>query len=238
MGTFVPYEDDKLPLEGYLAAPSANRRLPGVLLVPSWLNVNESICRRADRVAELGYAAFVADLFGARVRPGPSQSPMEIVGPLLQDRVRFRRRLFAALDALRRRPECDETRIAAIGYCVGGCGVLELARAGAPLRGVVSLHGILNAPLPAQPQTIACKILVLHGDADPLATFEQLAAFREEMRCAEANWELDIYGAARHSFTGEGVLDQTRPEAGLHPQSEARSWRSTLEFLGEVLASE
>lgn len=124
-----------------------------------------------------------------------------------------------------------------VGYCLGGCGVLELARAAAPLRGVVSLHGMLTSPLPAQPRTLVSKILVLHGDADPLAPFDQVAAFRDEMRSAEANWELDIYGGARHSFTGEGVLDQTSPEAGLHPQSELRSWRATLEFFREVLKS-
>ena len=79
------------------------------------------------------------------------------------------------------------------------------------------------------------KILVLHGDADPLAPFEQLAAFRDEMRSAGANFELDVYGDARHSFTGEGTLDKTSPEAGIHPQSEMRSWRATIEFLNEVL---
>ena len=83
----------------------------------------------------------------------------------------------------------------------------------------------------------SAQILVLHGDADPIAPFDELAAFREEMHTAEANWELNIYGGARHSFTGEGVLDQKSPEAGLHPQSEARSWRATLEFLAEVLSS-
>jgi dienelactone hydrolase len=82
---------------------------------------------------------------------------------------------------------------------------------------------------------IETKILVLHGDADPLAPFDQLAAFRDEMRSAQANWEIDIYGDARHSFTGEGVLDQNSPEAGLHPQPELRSWRATVEFLTEVL---
>jgi len=233
--TRVPYDDEQQSLEGYLAAPDSARNLPGVLLVPSWLNVDESICSRADRLADLGYAALVVDLFGAGVRPGPQQNPMDVVGPFLNDRLRFRRRLCAGLQALKGRPECNPDRIAAIGYCIGGCGVLELARAGVPLRGVVSLHGLLSAPIPAQSNAMASKILVLHGDADPLATFDQLAAFRDEMRSAGANWELDIYGDARHSFTGEGVLDQTRPEARLHPQSESRSWRATLEFLAEVL---
>ena len=132
---------------------------------------------------------------------------MNVVGPFLNDRLRFRARIGAGLQAFQQRPECDRARIAAVGYCIGGCGVLELARAGAPLRGVVSLHGLLAGPLPAQRNTILPKILVLHGDADPLAPFEQLAAFRDEMRSAGANWELDIYGDARHSFTGEGILD-------------------------------
>ena len=231
----VSYTDDNQSLEGYFAAPDAEHALQGVLIVPSWLNVNESICRRADRLSELGYAAFVIDLFGAGIRPTPPQSPMDVVGPFLNDRLRFRQRLCAGLRAFQTRRECNPERIAAIGYCIGGCGVLELARAGAPLLGVVSLHGLLNSPMPAQQNTIQAKILVLHGDADPLVPFEQLAAFRDEMRTAGANWELDIYGGARHSFTGEGVLDQASPEAGLHPQSDLRSWRTALGFLTEVL---
>lgn len=234
IGTRVSYLDEQQPLEGYLAAPVSGRNLPGVLVVPSWLNVNESICRRADRLAELGYAAFVADLFGAGVRPRPPQPPMTVVGPFLDDRLRFRRRLSAGLKAFRQRPECTADRIAAIGYCIGGCGVLELARAAAPLRGAVSLHGILTTPIPAQPKTVVCKILVLHGDADPVVSLESVIAFREEMRLAQANWQINIYGEAKHSFTGEGVSGDRTPEAGLHLQTEARSWQTTLEFLREV----
>lgn len=234
MGVRVSYEDGAQRLEGYLAAPASAHDCPGVLIVPSWLNVNNSICNRADRLAEAGYAAFVVDLFGAGVQPRPPQPPMEVVGPFLKDRIRFRKRLFAGVADFRRRPECNPDRIAAIGYCIGGCGVLELARAGAPVRGVVSLHGILSAPVPAE-GVINSKILVLHGDADRVAPFDQLASFLDEMRSAKANWEINIYGNAPHSFTGEGALDQNRPEAGLHPQSELRSWRATLEFLAEVL---
>jgi dienelactone hydrolase len=208
---------------------------PGVLLVPTWLNVCEPICKPADRLAELGYAVFVTDLFGVGIRPKPPQLPEEVVAPFLRDRLRFRQRLFASLKALQRLPQCDAHRIAAIGYCLGGCGVLELARAGAPIRGVVSLHGILNTSLPAQPNSVAAKILVLHGDADPLAPFDEMVVFREEMRAAQANWQIDIYGGAQHSFSGEGILEKGGSEAALHPQSELRWWRATLEFLQEVL---
>jgi dienelactone hydrolase len=235
MGTRVSYLDEQQALEGYLAAPDSARDLPGILVVPSWLNVNESICKRADRLAELGYAAFVADLFGAGVRPSPPQSPMTVVGPFLDDRLRFRRRLSAGLKAFQERPECNADRIAAIGYCIGGCGVLELARAGAPLRGVVSLHGILSAPLPAKPHAVGAKVLVLHGDADPVAPAESLVDFQNEMRLAKANWQINIYSDAKHSFTGEGVGGVRTPEAEPHPQTEARSWQTTVEFLREVL---
>jgi len=234
MGRRVSYLDEEQPLEGYLAAPDSARDLPGVLVVPSWLNVNDSICRRADRLAELGYAAFVADLFGAGIRPGPPQSPVTVVGPFLDDRLRFRRRLCAGLRAFQERPECKEDRIAAIGYCIGGCGVLELARAGATLRGVISLHGILSTPIPAQRNAVVSKILVLHGDADPVTPAESVIDFQREMRMAQANWQINIYGDAKHSFTGEGAAGDRTPEAGLHPQTEARAWQTTIEFLREV----
>lgn len=235
MGSRFSYQDGEQQLEGYLTG-RATRRRPGVLVVPSWLNVNESICRRADRIAGLGYAVLVADLFGAGVRPSPPQLPQTVVAPFLEDRWFFRRRLLAGLGALQGRSGCDARRIAAVGYCLGGSGALELARAGAQLRGVVSVHGMLGTPLPAERQSIQARILVLHGDADPLASFDELAAFRSEMRSAGANWEVDVYGGARHGFTGEGIFDQETTEAGLHAQSEARSWRATGEFLQEVLA--
>lgn len=227
--------DGEEPLSGYLTTLSPARATPGVLVVPTWMNVNDSICRRADRIAQQGYAVFVADLFGAGVQPGPPQLPQAVVASLLGDRLLFRRRLFSGLHAFQSRPECIGNRIASVGYCLGGCGVLELARAGAPLTGAICLHGILSAPIRAKPGGVNAKVLVLHGDADPLASFGQLTSFREEMLAAQANWEINIYGDARHSFTGEGVSDQSGPEAGLHPQSESRSWRATVEFLAEVL---
>jgi dienelactone hydrolase len=186
-------------------------------------------------LAELGYAAFVADLFGSGVRPAPPESPMTVVGPFLNDRLRFRRRLSAGLRAFQQRPECNADRLAAIGFCIGGCGVLELARAGGPLRGVVSLHGILTTPMAAQPKTVVSKILVLHGDADPVVPLESVIGFREEMRHARANWQINIYSDAKHSFTGEGAFGERTPEAGLHRQTESRSWQMTVEFLREVI---
>jgi dienelactone hydrolase len=233
-GTFVSYQDGVQALEGYFVGPENDARLPGVLIAPTWLNLDEGIRRRAERLAAEGYAVFIADLFGAGIRPAPPQSPVSVIAPFLADRHLFRRRLSAGLNACRNR--CDKEKIAAVGYCLGGCGVLELARSGAALRGVVSLHGMLKTPLPAEAGKIKAKILVLNGDADPLVPLNEISAFVDEMRAADANWEIDTYGNARHSFTGEGIVGKSGPEAGLHAQSERRSWQATLQFLREVLA--
>lgn len=232
--TLISYRDKEQALEGYFVAPKSVVHLPGVLIAPTWLNVEEGTCRRADRIADEGYAVFVADLFGAGIRPRPPQSPLSVVAPFLSDRLLFRRRLLAGLAALS--IQSDERKIAAVGYCLGGCGVLELARSGARLRGVVSLHGMLNTSLPAEPGKTKAKILVLHGDADPLVPLSEINGFVNEMRAAQANWEINTYGNAKHSFTGEGIRGTPGPEAGVHSQSEQRSWQATLRFLQEVLA--
>ena len=235
MGTPVAYWDGDQLLEGYFAAPHSASKAAGILIAPSWLNVTTSICTRADRLAESGYAVFVADVFGASMRPGPPQAPIDVIRPFMEDRYAFRRRLSAALPTLQSQRECEPDRVAAIGYCFGGCGVLELARSGLSLRGVVSIHGDLSASLLAPSAKIKAKILVLHGDEDPVAPFEMVQAFRQEMRAAHANWQLTIYGGASHGFTGEGTAGIHTPEAILHQQAERRSWQAILSFLEEVL---
>ena len=126
--TLVSYQDGVQALEGYFVTPNDDARLPGVLVAPTWLNLDKGIRRRTDRLAAEGFAVFTADMFGAGIRPAPPQSPLSVVAPFLSDRHLFRRRLSAGLDALR--SHCDQEKIAAVGYCLGGCGVLELARSG------------------------------------------------------------------------------------------------------------
>ena len=231
----VSYRDGDQPLGGFFA-PAAGGRRPGVLVVPAWLGITDSIRDRARRLAAEGFSAFAADMFGRESDVAAGPRPM--VEPFRADRRMFRRRVRAALDALRQQPECDPDKLAAMGYCFGGNAVLELARDGAPLAGVVSFHGELDTPLPARPGDIRGKVLVLTGDADPVVPFEKVAAFRDEMRAAGADWEIDIYSGAKHSFTGEGSLGAERtPEAVLDPQAEARSWRAMLAFFVEVFAA-
>lgn len=229
----VSYKDGDVPLSGFFA-PAAGGPRPGVLIVHAWLGITDSIKDRARRLAAAGYSAFAADIFGRE--PDIAAGPRPMVDPFRADRRMFRQRVRAGLVALWSQPECDPERLAAMGYCFGGNAVLELARDGAPLRGVVSFHGELDTPLPVRPGTITGKVLVLTGDADPVVPFDEVAAFRDEMRAAGANWEIDIYSGAKHSFTGEGSLGPERtPEAVLDPQSDARSWHRMLNLFAEVL---
>lgn len=232
----IAYADGMQPLEGYFAPPRDRSQAPGVLIVHTFLGLNDRIKQRANRLAELGYAAFALDVFGPGVHPTSPSEGLAAIKPFRSDRQFFRQRLKAGLEVLQNQPECDANRIAAIGYCFGGCAVLELARSGAPLRGVVSFHGELDSPLPALFGAIQAKVLVLHGDADSVVPFEQIIQFRDEMRSAGANWEIVIYSDAKHSFTGEGAMGDVTPEAGLNPQAEARSWQAMLNFFEEVLS--
>lgn len=231
----IEYHDADQPLRGYLAAATgAGGPRPGVLIVHAWLGITDSIRGRADRIAAAGFSAFVCDVFG---RPADiAGGPMPMVKPFVSDRPMFRRRLRAGLDTLVAQPEVDAGRLAAMGYCFGGQAALELARDRAPLAGVISFHGELETSMPASPGDITGKLLVLTGDDDPIVPFDQVARFRDEMRAARANFEIDIYSGAKHSFTGEGSLGPEKtPEAVLNPQAEARSWRSMIAFLEEVL---
>ena len=236
MSHSLPYRDGDQELNGYFVPASGGGPAPGVLIVPAWLGLTDSIRERARRLAQEGYSAFVADVFG---RPTDiAAGPRPMVDPFRADRRMLRRRVGAGLDMLRQQGETDGERVAAMGYCFGGNAVLELARDGEPLRGVVSFHGELDTPLPAAPGDLRAKVLVLTGDDDPVVPFEKVAAFREEMRRARADWEVVVYSGAKHSFTGEGSLGPERtPEAVLDPQAEARSWQRMLTFFREVLAA-
>jgi dienelactone hydrolase len=231
----VCYSDGRQKLRGYLSTPDSKASHPSVLVVPTWLNITESIRARADYLCELGYASFVIDIFGPGTQSASPKAPLEVIKPFLQNRNLFRQRLLAGLTAFCLQPECSQMNLAAVGFCLGGCGVLELARSGADLKGVVSLHGILHTPLPANPGEIRAKVLVLHGDLDPIVPFEQVAVFRNEMRHAGADWQMNTYGDARHSFTGEGIASTASSEAMFNLQSAERAWHATLAFLQEVL---
>lgn len=233
MSRQIDYAHGDQKLRGYFAPAQQGRDRPGVLIVHAWLGITDSIRNRADRIAALGYNAFACDVFGKPTDIAGGPFPM--IKPFLDDRALFRARIRAGLDVLLAQPEVDAGALAAIGYCFGGLAVLELARTGASLIGVVSFHGELDTPLPSSPGDIKAKVLVLTGDDDPVVPFQKIGGFRDEMRRSQVDFEIDLYSGALHSFTGEGSLGPERtPEAVLNPQAEARSWARMVSFFEEI----
>src|SRR5262245_33957984 len=198
----VTYKQGKAVLEGYLAWDDASTdKRPGVLVVHDWMGISDHTKKEAEKLAELGYVAFAADIYGKGVRPTDPKSAGEQAGKYKGDRKLLRARARAAFDVLARNKNVDATKIAAIGFCFGGTTALELARDGAPLAGVVSFHGGLSTPTPADAKNIKGKVLVLHGADDPNVPPDEVAAFEKEMRDAGVDWQFVAYGGAVHAFT-------------------------------------
>ena len=228
----VVYRDGDARLTGFLAidADRAGKR-PGVLVVHGGAGVDDHARRRARRFAESGFVAFACDMYGEGVT-GNRERIMRHIGDLRNDRTRLVRRVQPAIELLSSRPEVDG-RIAAVGYCFGGMIVLEYARSGSSISGVVSVHGSLETTSPAEPSSIRARILVCHGALDPHAPMSQVTAFAEEMKNAGADYQLIVYGNAMHGFTHETATGQ-QPGVLYHAQSDARSSIAIQAFFREL----
>ena len=230
----VEYADNGVTLEGYLAWDDAGGdSMPGVMISHAWAGRSDFECEKARLIAELGYAGFALDLYGKGVLGGGTEENSKLMQPFLDDRSMLQRRLATALGVLRGQPMVDASRIAAMGYCFGGLCVLDLARSGADVKGVVSLHGLLNAADNTAGAKVTAKILALHGWDDPMATPAHVNAFSKEMSDAGADWQLHAYGNTLHAFTNPAANDLNlgvRYDAA----ADRRSWQSTRNFLAEV----
>jgi len=222
-------------LESYFACPEGPASsLPGILVAPAWAGCNEQAIERANILAQSGYAAFAIDLYGEGRVGRTREECSDLMSGVASDRGFLLDRLLSTLETLSHQPEVDESRIAAIGYCFGGLCVLDLARGGASLRGVVSLHGIFSPPTGTPTPPIKAKILVLHGFEDPMATPEQGLALGRELTDRGADWQLHFYGSTLHAFTNPEANDRDFGTV-YNPLTDARSWRLTQDFLIEVL---
>jgi len=231
----VEYKHGEVTLEGYLAYDDASSdQRPGVLVVHEWYGLNENARMRAEKLAQLGYVALAVDIYGKGIRPKNNEEAGAQAGKYKGDRPLMRGRIIAALEELRRHPLVDSQRIAAIGYCFGGTTVLELARSGADIAGVVSFHGGLDTPDPADARNIKCKILVCHGADDPHVPAEQVTAFQNEMRSAGVDWQMIYYGGAVHSFTNSGLSTDNSQGAAYNADADRRSRGDMNQFFAEI----
>ncbi len=233
---FIEYTHDGVLLEGYLAwdDTQAGAR-PGVLVSHAWGGRGELECAKARELAELGYCGFALDQYGKGVRGSGPEENRQLMQPLLDDRAMLQARMASALETLRQQDEVDSDRTAALGYCFGGLCVLDLARTGSDVRGVVSLHGLFHPPGNTQGTNINAKVLALHGNEDPMVPVETVNALAAELTAAGADWQIHVYGNTMHAFTNPDAND---PDFGTvyNADADRRSWVSTVNFLAEVLA--
>lgn len=231
----VEYEDEGTPLEGFLAYDDAvEGARPGILIVHQWMGLSENEKMRARMLAGLGYVAFAADVYGKGVRPATAEEAAAESGKYLADRALLRRRVAAGLKRLKEESRVNPQKTAAIGYCFGGCAVLELARSGADVQGVVSFHGLLNTPNPKDAENIRCPLLVMQGAEDPYANDESIQKFLDEMRAANVDFQFIDYGGAVHGFTQKSAGDDKSKGVAYNAKADARSWVAMRGFFQEI----
>jgi len=231
----VEYKHGDTTLEGFLVYDkSVQGKRPGVLVVHQWKGLGDYEKKRAGMLAELGYNVFCVDIYGKGIRPQDAGDAGAEAGEYKSNRQLLRARVNAGLDVLRKHELTDARRIAAIGYCFGGTTVIELARSGAGIAGVVSFHGALDSPNPADGRNIKCKVLALHGADDPFVPPKDVAAFEDEMRQANVDWQLAAYGGAVHSFTDWNAGNDNSKGAAYNEKADRRSWEAMKQFFAEI----
>ena len=231
----IEYEQGDTTLEGVLVYDDAvTTPRPGVLVVHQWLGLTDYEKHRAEMLAELGYVAFCADIYGKGVRPHDTKEAGVEATKYKTDRKLLRERVNAGLAELKKSELVDATHVAAVGYCFGGTTVIELARSGADVAGVVSFHGGLDSPTPVDGKNIKCKVLACHGADDPYVSAKDLAAFEDEMRAANVDWTLIKFGGAVHSFTQPMAGNDNSKGAAYNERADRRSWAAMKLFLSGI----
>lgn len=230
----VDYQAGDVLCEGlHVYDDAKDGKRPAVLVIHQWTGISENEKMRAKMLAELGYNVFVADIYGKGIRPQPPESG-KVAGMYKNDRKLYRERLKAALKVLEENKLTDEKRVAAIGYCFGGTGALELARDGADLKGVVSFHGNLGSPTPNDAKNIKGLVLVCHGADDPYVPAAEVASFIDEMKEGKVKYELISYPGAVHSFTQKSAGDDNSKGSAYNAAADAGSWEAMKKFFAGI----
>lgn len=231
-----PYKMADQDAEGYLALPKNMKKLnPAVLIVHDWMGPSEFTQKKADQVAELGYVALAADIYGKANHPKDAKEAGVLAGKYKAgDRADLRSRVLAAYNELKSIKGVDPKKIVVMGYCFGGTTALELARSGVDLAGVVTFHGGLSNPNPANAKNIKGRALIMHGAIDPYVNAEEVSAFQKEMNEAGVDYVFIAYSGAVHAFAVPSAGNEPKAGAAYNAVADKRSWTEFKNFMIEV----
>jgi dienelactone hydrolase len=222
-------------LEGRIFLPEAAKAHAAVLVMPTAVGISEHELEHAQKLSDLGYVALIADMYGGGAYFADSKAAGPSIGALLNAPRTLRARVVAWYELLRSHTQVDATRVAAIGYCFGGKGVLELARSGADVKAVASFHGLLATAMPAEPGAIKGEVAIYTGVRDPYVPSEDLGALRAELTNAGARWQITEYGDANHAFTEPAASGYGRPGIAYNELAARTSWASALALLATTI---
>lgn len=230
----VSWAHGGVDFDGYLVYDdSGSGKRPGLVMVPNWMGVNDSAIDKAKALAGDDYVILLVDMYGRGVRPANAEAAGKAAGAVYADREALRGRINMALGVLRSaagKAPLDASRLGGIGFCFGGAVVLELARSGADVAGVVSFHGNLSTPIPARPGDVKASLLVLNGADDSYVPAEQIATFQKEMTDAKADWQFVNYSGAVHCFA---EADANSPGCLYEPRAARRAYAAMGGFFDE-----
>ncbi len=226
----VEYEDAGTKLTGHVVRPEGAPRAI-VLVFPTIMNPTPAVEAKAFALAQAGYLAMIADFYGKT--PESFDQSRLFASEVRETPELYRQRLRASLRALVSLDGADGLPIFVIGFCMGGQAALELAREGAPVEAVVSFHGLLNTDIPAGRRKVSARILVCHGDADPMVPREQVLKFWQEMDHAGADWHFHSYAGVKHGFTNPAPNDN--PATDYDASADRQSWKAMMSLFDEIL---
>lgn len=229
----IEYKVGEVVLRGFIAREKQSKPQPCVLIAHDWSGRSDVFCEKAKQLAAKGYVGFALDMYGEAKTGRTIEEKQALLHSIIEDRKMLASRMQAAYQVVENSNWVNRNKIAAIGYCFGGLCVLDLARSGSQVNGVVSFHGILTPPETPVCKKVAAKILVLHGYDDPMVPPTQVNQFAKEMTAKNADWQIHMYGHTQHGFTNPEANDD---KLGLHYNkiADRRSWSSAEQFLKEI----
>ena len=230
----IAYADENQKLEGFLIKPTKkNDKKAAVLLLPAWMGIDNNAKINATALAKLGYTTFVADIYGIDKRPSNTSEAGKLAGFYKTNHATYQKRIQLALDQLIK-SGVNPNKIAIIGYCFGGTGAVEAARANLKVKGIVSFHGGLGRDIARNIAPVNPKVLILHGADDFYVPETEIKSFQDEMRTAKADWQMVYYANAVHGFTHVDAGNDNKKGLAYNEKAATRSWKAMLTFFDEI----